>query len=447
MKVTTTPIDGLLVIELDLHADDRGWFKENWQREKMVSAGLPDFGPVQNNISFNASKGATRGLHAEPWDKFVSVACGAVHGAWIDLRAESNSYGSRFEYEITPSTAIFVPRGVANGFQALEDRTAYTYLVNEHWSAQAEYSYTNLSQVNWPLEPTEVSEKDRHHPLLHEAVPVPPRKILVTGANGQLGRALQNSNPEFEYVSRHEFDITNPASRRWSDYKAIINCAAYTDVDRAEVETAEAWMTNCRGPARLVEIARQNSLDLIHISTDYVFDGSNASNYTEADPVSPISVYGASKAAGEAVALTYNRAFIIRTSWVIGDGKNFVATMKTLAERGINPEVVDDQVGRPTFTSDLADFLVHLLKQNADYGIYHFSNTGPAVSWFDLAQEVYERLGYDQTRVKAVRSSDYFSGKRAAPRPQRSVFDVSKAEATGFKIRTWDVALAAYLGK
>ena len=206
-------------------------------------------------------------------------------------------------------------------------------------------------------------------------------------------------------------------------------------------------MTNCKGPARLVEIARQNSLDLIHISTDYVFDGSNASSYTEADPVSPISVYGASKAAGEAVALTYNRAIIIRTSWVIGDGKNFVATMKTLAERGINPEVVDDQVGRPTFTSDLADFLVHLLKRNADYGIYHFSNTGPAVSWFDLAQEVYERLGYDKTRVKAVRSSDYFSGKRAAPRPQRSVFDVSKAEATGFKIRTWDVALAAYLGK
>ena len=144
MKVQTTAIEGLLIVELDVHGDNRGWFKENWQREKMVAAGLPDFQPVQNNVSFNAEKGVTRGLHAEPWDKFVSVASGRVFGAWCDLREGSATFGQLVTNEIGPDTAVFVPRGVANGFQALEP-CAYSYLVNDHWSPDAAVSYTHLT--------------------------------------------------------------------------------------------------------------------------------------------------------------------------------------------------------------------------------------------------------------------------------------------------------------
>ncbi|MEO7905123.1 MAG: dTDP-4-dehydrorhamnose 3,5-epimerase family protein, partial [Candidatus Saccharimonadales bacterium] len=132
LEVQTTSIPGLLVFDLPVHGDNRGWFKENWQREKMTALGLPDFGPVQNNISFNAEKGVTRGIHAEPWDKYISVASGRVFGAWVDLRA-GDSFGTVFTIEIDPAKAIFVPRGVGNAFQALEDNTAYTYLVNDHW--------------------------------------------------------------------------------------------------------------------------------------------------------------------------------------------------------------------------------------------------------------------------------------------------------------------------
>ncbi len=146
LNVRDTPIPGFKVIDLPVHGDSRGWFKENWQREKMTALGLEDFGPVQNNISFNASPGVTRGIHAEPWDKYISVATGKVFGAWVDLR-EGPSFGSTYWCEIDPSVAVFVPRGVGNAFQALEEDTAYIYLVNDHWSAgaQDEYTFLNLA--------------------------------------------------------------------------------------------------------------------------------------------------------------------------------------------------------------------------------------------------------------------------------------------------------------
>ena len=118
LSVETTPIPGFLRIDLTVHGDNRGWFKENWQREKMVALGLPDFGPVQNNISFNDEAGVTRGIHAEPWDKFVSVATGRVFGAWVDLR-EGPSFGTVYTTEIDPSVAVFVPTGAGNAYQTL----------------------------------------------------------------------------------------------------------------------------------------------------------------------------------------------------------------------------------------------------------------------------------------------------------------------------------------
>lgn len=123
LQARPTTIDGLLLFDLPVHGDNRGWFKENWQRKKMLALGLPDFSPVQNNISFNDKAGTTRGIHAEPWDKFISVATGRIFGAWVDLR-EGPGFGTVFTAKLDPSTAIFVPRGVGNAFQTLADETA-----------------------------------------------------------------------------------------------------------------------------------------------------------------------------------------------------------------------------------------------------------------------------------------------------------------------------------
>lgn len=177
LSVTESPIQGLYTLTLPVHGDNRGWFKENYQKEKMESLGLPQFTIVQNNISFNDKRGATRGLHAEPWEKFISVANGSVFGAWVDLR-EGDGFGTTFSIEITPDIAVFVPRGVANGYQTLEDNVTYTYLVNEHWSPEAGYTFVNafdpLLNIPWPLDEQSavLSEKDINHPLLANVTPV-----------------------------------------------------------------------------------------------------------------------------------------------------------------------------------------------------------------------------------------------------------------------------------
>lgn len=177
MKITESPIKGLFVVDLQLFEDERGWFKENYQKSKMESLGLPSFEIIQNNISFNREVGVTRGLHAEPWDKFISVANGRVFGAWVDLR-EGTGFGTVYTTEITPDKAIFVPRGVANGYQTLEENVSYTYLVNEHWSPNAQYTFVNLFDnelnISWPIPKNKAitSEKDADHPSLKDVIPM-----------------------------------------------------------------------------------------------------------------------------------------------------------------------------------------------------------------------------------------------------------------------------------
>jgi dTDP-4-dehydrorhamnose 3,5-epimerase len=177
LAIRETIIPGLYEIDLVLHGDNRGWFKENYQKAKMEALGLPTFDIVQNNFSFNAEKGVTRGLHAEPWEKFISVANGRVLGAWVDLR-KGESFGKTLTIEITPGKAVFVPRGVANGYQTLEENVTYTYLVNAHWSPESKYTFVNLfdPQINiqWPIprEQAIISDKDTQHPLLKDVIPM-----------------------------------------------------------------------------------------------------------------------------------------------------------------------------------------------------------------------------------------------------------------------------------
>ena len=273
LTVHDTSIPGVLFLELPVHGDRRGWFKENWQRDKMLALGLPDFGPVQNNISYNGAIGTTRGIHAEPWDKYVSVATGRIFGAWVDLRA-GDTFGTVFTAEIGPGQAIFVPHSVGNSYQELEPGTAYTYLVNDHWSPKADYTFCNLADealgIEWP------------------------------------------------------------------------------------------------------------------------------------------------------VALSDERHYIVRTTWVIGDGANFVATMRRLAASGVNPAVVDDQIGRLTYTSDLAAGIADLLTSGAPYGTYNVTSGGKPKSWYEIAQEVYAEAGRDPARVTPTSTAEYGAGKELAPRPRHS---------------------------
>ena len=168
LSVETTDDPGLLVVRLPLHEDNRGWFKENWQRAKMTALGLPDFGPVQHSVAYNARRGVTRGVHTEPWDKFISIAHGRIFGAWVDMR-EGDSFGEVFTIEADPSVAVFVPRGVGNSYQVLEDGTTYSYLVNDHWRPGLAYPALNLADptvaIPWPipLAEAEISEKDLSH--------------------------------------------------------------------------------------------------------------------------------------------------------------------------------------------------------------------------------------------------------------------------------------------
>lgn len=442
-----TPIPGVVLYDLPVHGDNRGWFKENWQREKMVALGLPDFRPVQNNISYNEKAGTTRGIHAEPWDKFISVATGRIFGAWVDLR-EGPSFGTVFTAVLDPSQAIFIPRGVGNAFQTLEDKTAYTYLVNDHWSAdaQGQYTFLNLADetvsIPWPipLDRAELSDKDKVHPRLSDVQPMPPKKTLVLGANGQLGKALQEAysgDPSVEFAARDDFDLTSPhagADFNWKNYSTIINAAAYTAVDTAETPEGReaAWNVNVTSVARLARIAFENDLALVHVSSDYVFDGSKSSAYTEDDPVSPLGVYGQTKAAGDAAVRLVPRHYIVRTSWVIGDGNNFVRTMAALAGRGVEPSVVNDQIGRLSFTQDIAAGIKHLVTTGAPYGTYNLTNDGEPLSWADIAALVYELCGAPRSSVTGVTTEDYFKGKAAAPRPLNSVLDLSRIRAVGF---------------
>ena len=447
---------------MPLHGDARGWFKENWQREKMVALGLPDFGPVQNNISFNASRGATRGIHTEPWDKFVSLATGRIFGAWVDMR-EGESFGATFHIEVDPSVAVFVPRGVGNSYQALEDGTAYTYLVNDHWRPGVTYPALNLADetaaIPWPipLDEAEISEKDLTTPRLGDVVAMKPRKTLVLGAGGQLGRALAAAFPEAETRTRAELDVADAdavAAVAWQDYGVVLNAAAYTAVDAAETTEGRvaAWAANATAPATLARLAREHGFTLVHYSSEYVFDGTAPADpgHREDEPLSPLGVYAQSKAAGDLAVGLAPRHLVLRTSWVIGEGKNFVRTMQALAEKGVSPSVVEDQVGRLTFTDELVRATRHLLDTGAASGTYHVSNGGPAMSWKEIAQAVFERSGRSADDVSGTTTASYAEGVRAkgapyAERPLGSAMSLDKLRATGFEPEDALTALDRYL--
>jgi dTDP-4-dehydrorhamnose reductase len=276
-----------------------------------------------------------------------------------------------------------------------------------------------------------------------------PRPALVVGAHGQLGRALTAAFPTASAVGRDVLDLADPASVAafdFSPYGTILNAAAYTQVDAAETPQGrvDAWATNVTGLAGLVEAARRSRATLVHVSSDYVFDGTREL-HGEDEPLSPLGVYGQTKAAGDALVATLPRHLLLRTSWVVGEGRNFVATMAGLADRGVSPSVVDDQHGRLTFTSELVRAIRHLVEVDAPSGTYNVTNDGPVQTWADIAREVFALRGREPGDVTPVTTEAYGAGKELAPRPRHSSLDLAKLQATGFTSEAASVALGRYL--
>ncbi|MFT8469875.1 MAG: dTDP-4-dehydrorhamnose reductase [Oenococcus sp.] len=270
-------------------------------------------------------------------------------------------------------------------------------------------------------------------------------RYLITGANGQLGRELHElleaQNLEFSAYDSKMLDITN----RQAVFEAvqaqapdvIFDAAAYTKVDAAEDEgKARNWAVNVDGTTNLAQAAAAFGATLVYVSTDYVFDGTKETAYLETDSVDPQNEYGKAKLAGEkAVLASHAKAYVVRTSWVYGEyGHNFVYTMQKLAETHPKLTVVNDQIGRPTWTKSLAEFMQHLVDSDQEPGIYNFSNDGTA-SWYRFAQEI---LKNSQVEIEPVTSEQF---PQKAYRPRHSILDLDKAKATGFKIPTWQEAL------
>ena len=275
------------------------------------------------------------------------------------------------------------------------------------------------------------------------------KKILVTGANGQLGQCLQKISSQFEefefiFTDSETLDITNKEEVNdffWQNAPDFcINAAAYTAVDLAETDIEKAFLVNADGTENLAEACAENNAQFIHVSTDYVFDGENNLAYTEEDFTNPLGVYGASKLAGDELALEVNPcSVILRTSWVYSEfGKNFVKTMLNLFATKEELSIVADQFGQPTNANDLAEAIMKIIKsEKITPGIFNFSNLG-RISWFDFAEKIAE-LSDAKIKLNAIETSQY---PTLAKRPKNSVLDLDKISKTyAIQLKPWEESI------
>ena len=279
------------------------------------------------------------------------------------------------------------------------------------------------------------------------------KNILITGANGQLGnemRVLSAENPEYTYFFTDvaELDICNEQAIldfvKANQINVIVNCAAYTAVDKAEESVELCTKLNADAVGYLAKAAEANGAEFIQVSTDYVFDGTAHTPYQETEPTCPNSVYGHTKLAGEQNALTLcTRSMVIRTAWLYSTfGNNFVKTMIRLGKERDSLGVIFDQIGTPTYARDLARAIFAAIRQGVVPGIYHFSNEG-VCSWYDFTKAIHRLAGITTCQVKPLHTKEY---PTPAKRPHYSVLDKSKIKATfGIEVPYWEESLQEFI--
>ena len=279
-------------------------------------------------------------------------------------------------------------------------------------------------------------------------------RVYITGFSGQLGydvaKVLESRGIDYKGVSSKDLDITDASAvdDMLTSYRpdAVIHCAAFTKVDLAESEPERCWAVNVDGTRNIAASCRKLGCKMVYISTDYVFPGDGTEPYLPDDDANPQSVYGASKYAGElAVRCLLDKFFIVRISWVFGiNGSNFIKTMLRIGSTHNEVRVVNDQIGSPTYTADLAPLLCDMV-MTEKYGIYHATNEGDFISWYDFTREIYRQAGY-ATKVLPVTTAEY--GLNAAKRPSNSRMCKTKLAENGFSLLPpWQDALSRYLGQ
>lgn len=466
-KIETELLD-CYILEPKRFGDERGYF-ESITKEQLEELGFHGIHQVSNSKS---GKGIIRGLHfqKDPYCQAKVVRChqGAVLDVVVDLRVDSPSYKKWISVELTPENGrlLYVPRGFAHGFVSLKENTLFEYYVDNQYAPRMEdgilWNDPEIG-INWDeifkkyeIEEPILSEKDKVREPLSECKTVFKKektRYLITGFKGQLGydivRELENRG-EFEYkaLDVSEMDITNREQvfEVVKEYQpdVIFHCAAWTAVDKAEEMEEKVRDINVVGTKNLVDASLEVDAKMIYMSTDYVFDGKKEGYYKEEDPINPMSVYGKTKYEGEEEVRKNPKHFITRISWVFGiNGNNFIKTMLRLSENHEEVTVVDDQVGSPTYTVDLAKLLVEMASSEK-YGTYHVNNDGYC-SWAEFAKYIFES-NHKDTKVIPVTTEEYIKNAGdQAYRPRNSKLSKEKLVEAGFEmLPSWQDATDRY---
>ena len=458
MNIIRTEIEDVLIIEPKVFGDHRGWFTETYSKAKFQELGI-DIEFVQDNHSMSAQKGTLRGLHFQTspkaQTKLVRCIKGKILDVAVDLRKGSSTYKQWVGVELSEENKkqLLIPKGFAHGFLTLTDDVEVQYKVDEYYAPECDRSIRFDDPeigVDWGIEDPILSEKDLKAPLLKDSDVDFSLKYMVTGVNGQLGYdvvlKLKEINIDVVAPRRDEFDLTNREQIQRYILKEkpdiIIHCAAYTAVDKAEDEKDVCYAVNVEGTKALIEAAKMINAKVVYISTDYVFDGSGQEPHFEEKETNPINYYGYTKEQGEKIVRELiDRHFIVRTSWVYGSkGNNFVKTMIKLAETRNDINVVSDQIGAPTYTKDLAEFIVSLVLTNK-YGTYHGVNEGYC-SWYEFAKVIFEKTE-SSININPISSKEY---PTKAKRPLNSKLGKANSDVANIKrLPDWKDALSRYL--
>jgi dTDP-4-dehydrorhamnose reductase/dTDP-4-dehydrorhamnose 3,5-epimerase len=460
MKVIKTGFKGLLIVETDVYGDNRGWFTETYTKNKFVDKGI-DVDFVQDNQSYSAKKGTLRGIHFQTnpkaQSKLIRCTRGVIIDTVVDLRKGSDTYKQWFSIELSAENKkqLFIPKGFGHAFLTITDDVEVQYKVDEYYSKEHDRSvrYDDIDlDIQWGIENPILSDKDLKAPLLKDSDANFSIKVLVTGVKGQLGydvaKRLNVLGIEAMGVDRGDFDITDKVQTQKyilnTKPDVIVHCAAYTAVDKAEDERKFCYAVNVEGTRNIAVAAQAIDAKMVYISTDYVFDGEGTEPYSEDTPTNPVNYYGYSKEQGEIVVRELlDKHFIIRTSWVYGkNGNNFVKKMLNLAQSKDKINVVNDQIGAPTFTKDLAILICDML-QTTKYGTYHGVNEGYC-NWCEFAKAIFDKAGI-AIKVNPIPSSNY---PTKAKRPLNSRLLKSNLDKKGFKkLPQWEDALNRYLNE
>ena len=459
VNVIKTNLEDCYIIEPNRFGDARGYFSSitSKQLEEL------DFKKWSQKSESMSAKGTIRGLHfqKDPYCQAKVVSCtkGAVLDVVVDMRKDSSTYGKYTSVELTSENGrtLYVPRGFAHGFLALTNDATFNYIVDNEYAPKMEGGILwNDRALNIPwekffekygIERPILSDKDINRIPLSESnisFTKRPKKYLVTGFKGQLGYDIKeelNARGEFNVlaIDKDEMDITDreKVMKVILSYKpdVIFHCAAWTSVDKAEEMADLCHEVNVIGTKNITDASVEVGAKLIYMSTDYVFDGTKKGLYNEEDTPNPKNVYGETKFLGEEEVRRNPKHFITRISWVFGiNGGNFVKSMLKLSKKYPELKVVNDQIGSPTYTVDLAKLLV-IMAETEKYGTYHVSNEGYC-SWAEFAKYIME-INDKETKITPVTTEEYYKGKdlsKIAYRPSNSRLDKSKLEENGFDL-------------